>query len=660
MSCPQVYSGRPARDLQLNNLSVSDKLTAKDLVACRLNGTSVRNLIGDVKTLASDVTNIMQQIDSINDILNTIPCPVATYTVGVNCPYTTISAAIAQAVADGSTRLNPQLIYVRPGLYEENLTLSDGIFVAGLSEGRSSCTKVVGTHKITANSLSACINLHMVGVGTNPIVQLNDQSLFAALHSNLTGFNIAKGPGIGATIIATLFENCDIRGDGSDAAVLFNYSGDGNCVNIVRWSVIDMMTFNANLFSSPPLTSLLFVNFDSTTIENGQVALNGTVAGLLRNSNFSAFNNWTVQGNTAFPLLIEFDNCLFNGNFVISDLVRCRFQNCVLNSQVSIDGNFAIDNPSVVFYNTTLANSVEMKGSPQVDFRNAQVGAQMLIQDGSLVNLTDVFIGTQLLISGTAQVSGSSLFVVGFVNIGDTAQVKLTNSWFGLNVTVIGGSVELNQCSTPGDFTCNGSSTLLVRQSHSGTFFQAQDTSTMTIDNCSSLDGLLLSTSSPCLVSNSRLQGQFVLANTLVSLINCAFIVPVGTMTFSGTTVASLDQCTCLADISVDDSANVAFCNCSVKSVNTLNVTGTGALDLINSKVDTSAAAGMHTVNIGVGVTSARFSGNTFIANPPLVPDAYVVNGIGAAAISGKTNTGLNPGTVANVFDVAPTQFVPE
>jgi hypothetical protein len=50
-----------------------------------------------------------------------------TGTIGLRGTYQSISAAIAQAIADGGSNSNPKTIFIRPGTYTENPTLNAGV-----------------------------------------------------------------------------------------------------------------------------------------------------------------------------------------------------------------------------------------------------------------------------------------------------------------------------------------------------------------------------------------------------------------------------------------------------------------------------------------------------------------------------------------------------
>jgi pectin methylesterase-like acyl-CoA thioesterase len=58
--------------------------------------------------------------------------------------HTSIQAAIDQAVADGFGPATPTVILVRPGTYNENLTLTGGVNLQSTVAGKSFATTLNG------------------------------------------------------------------------------------------------------------------------------------------------------------------------------------------------------------------------------------------------------------------------------------------------------------------------------------------------------------------------------------------------------------------------------------------------------------------------------------------------------------------------------------
>ena len=77
------------------------------------------------------------------------------YVVGAKdsgTPYTSLTGAIKQAVADGACAAAPAVILVGPGSYRENVTLPGGVHVQGVVGGRAFAATVLGT--VTAQGSS--------------------------------------------------------------------------------------------------------------------------------------------------------------------------------------------------------------------------------------------------------------------------------------------------------------------------------------------------------------------------------------------------------------------------------------------------------------------------------------------------------------------------
>lgn len=67
-------------------------------------------------------------VDNLRDLSPYVVDPTAG-----DSEYTTIASAISQAVTDGATNTNRAVIYVKPGTYNEDLTLSPGIDLVGVA-----------------------------------------------------------------------------------------------------------------------------------------------------------------------------------------------------------------------------------------------------------------------------------------------------------------------------------------------------------------------------------------------------------------------------------------------------------------------------------------------------------------------------------------------
>jgi hypothetical protein len=123
---------------------------------------------------------------------------VTPYVVGTdpNSQYATIAAAIAQAVADGSSSTNPKNIYIKPknGGYTENITISDGINLVGFG-GQ---TLINGTISMSTAGDATINGLMLQTNGANFLSVTGSSASSIRVHlcllecSNHTGINLSS------------------------------------------------------------------------------------------------------------------------------------------------------------------------------------------------------------------------------------------------------------------------------------------------------------------------------------------------------------------------------------------------------------------------------------------------------------------------------------
>lgn len=92
---------------------------------------------------------------------------IAPYIVGAtHSDFTTIGAAIAAAVAAGASNTNQFNIYVKPGVYTEDITLSDGINMIGLTHAVGEMFDDIDIHNSLPYQLTTRINGTVTTGGT--------------------------------------------------------------------------------------------------------------------------------------------------------------------------------------------------------------------------------------------------------------------------------------------------------------------------------------------------------------------------------------------------------------------------------------------------------------------------------------------------------------
>ncbi len=92
---------------------------------------------------------------------------IAPYVVGTtHSDFTTIGAAITAAITAGASNTNPYNIYIKPGVYTENITLSDGINLIGFTHALGEVFDDIDIYNSLPYQLSARINGTVTTGGT--------------------------------------------------------------------------------------------------------------------------------------------------------------------------------------------------------------------------------------------------------------------------------------------------------------------------------------------------------------------------------------------------------------------------------------------------------------------------------------------------------------
>jgi hypothetical protein len=127
----------------------------------------------------------------------------------------TISAAIAQAVLDGASAANQINIYVKPDLYVESLTLSDGINIVGFPDSGSSQLQVSGGMAVKlqgvidfSGGLSRVENIQVIPTGSSPFVCSGNCESYLTNIVYLETVNPATILNITGTIVQLFLKGC--------------------------------------------------------------------------------------------------------------------------------------------------------------------------------------------------------------------------------------------------------------------------------------------------------------------------------------------------------------------------------------------------------------------------------------------------------------------
>lgn len=222
------------------------------------------------------------------------------YIVGTtgSSDFSTISAAITQAVLDGASATSPANIYIKPGTYNENLTLVDGINLIGF-------TGTADTDTVTFSTDTQVLSVNVTGVLNLASGQVKIYDIQITPGSATTVFNIASG-----SDLDLLVKNCYIYNINANNT-LFEISA-----NTSSAIILDGVQSRA-IYSS-------FITFDS-----GQT--NSTTINLI-NSTYGSSTATTVPANTTLGFLVQ--NAIFRGGFDVES--GGNFSHTMRNSSLNL------------------------------------------------------------------------------------------------------------------------------------------------------------------------------------------------------------------------------------------------------------------------------------------------------------------------------------
>ncbi len=248
------------------------------------------------------------------------------YIVGATLSdFTTISAAITQAVADGASNANEINIYIKPGTYTENVTLADGVNLLGMDYRPSSNESIgvlhllgvelVGTITVPSSVNCKVNNINVVPASGNPgfnvtstvsgLVQLsgcrarvtNEAVINSNGANNLSSFFLINNCELSAVGTGTFLDissatGCTLTIDALDSSL----SGDAS-VNGISDATLTLSasntTMNFALSGSGSSLSNIFPVNGSTWTTNRVAPL---ITGLLNGSHIEASYSTLAAG----------------------------------------------------------------------------------------------------------------------------------------------------------------------------------------------------------------------------------------------------------------------------------------------------------------------------------------------------------------------------
>ena len=197
---------------------------------------------------------------------------IAPYVVGpTHADFTTISSAISAAIAAGASNTNPINIYIKPGLYTEDITLSDGINLLGFTHALGEVFDDIDIYNSLPYPLSARINGTVTTGGTTSAqmrieaISIERSSAGNALIFNgggrlvLNGFKVVLNSGTIITQSQNLHlvtRDCTFRSDETGGGVQFLNQTAGS----LTWEAYNTSTIIFPGEISSTLAALLQLN----------------------------------------------------------------------------------------------------------------------------------------------------------------------------------------------------------------------------------------------------------------------------------------------------------------------------------------------------------------------------------------------------------------
>ena len=396
----------------------------------------------------------------------------------VHAGYTTIQAAITQAVADGASSSNPLNIYVKPGTYTENLTVFDGIHViafgADFSPGNTTGTG--GT------------SVFLIGT----VTQTSGNVLFSGIDFSLTSGNIFNFSSGSLNLIA-----CNSAHSSNSLFVLTTANAKNinlqNCVFFGSSTATLISTDNSSM-SIVLLTANNSIQYNSTqtTITGAGASItiaheydHHVVSWIFNCGSYGYDTRYSsISAASGFPLLTNGANVsaatvsFFNSelqpqssvffDFSLGSGVNWEIVNSSIISRTSTD--FSITEPANI---TRLAHSfvkevsLTSQSAQQIFSTNISGwrGSEY-IQKQAMLQTTSGSVQTLITIPVAA---GTAIALQGIISATNTGHTDITGGNFlviadGTSATIIGTPVLNIISSTTGTFSATFSGGNLIIQ----------------------------------------------------------------------------------------------------------------------------------------------------------------------------------------------------
>lgn len=229
---------------------------------------------------------------------------ISKYVVGPDTDYTTIQSAINQAVTDGHGPSNPTNVLVKPGNYNENVTIYSGITLSSIISEKTYTTEITGS--ITySSSFSNATHANIVGIDINGNSS-EDCIVFSGVNPQRLNLFNCEVNAAGSNICLNI-QNTNLNSSVVAHNVNFNNNTGANSCIVVN-NGVKLSLNNCRLMGSPDENSLILNNSSTLesflTVSTGGFEFNGSSSGTSRQLLFIT-NNPAIYFNSSSSYQID-------------------------------------------------------------------------------------------------------------------------------------------------------------------------------------------------------------------------------------------------------------------------------------------------------------------------------------------------------------------
>ena len=381
--------------------------------------------------------------------------------------YTTIATAYAAAVTASAGGTVPQTVFIQPGTYTENITLSPSVDLTAFVCDSDTPTVII-SGKITA-SYTGTSTISNIALQTNGDFALVVSSANAT-NLDLYGCKITALTGTGISVTNTGGNTARLHlyycGGGTSAgAVFFNKSG--NC-ELKFWYGVYGGPGNASIISNTGL-DFNWTFFANAITNSGALLISGnsSIYGITTSStgSISSSNSFLAVVTLAGTGTLTAVNCYFGSlsptvtALVVGAGTTATITDCTIDSSnaAAISGAGTLNYAGLTFINTsssiTVTTQVNLKSGPSETFGSSNSGGTNTITATNTSNTASSNASIVATVGGTsaadafyqAIVSGTTTWSWGVDNSDSDAYV--------LSASATPGTTNVMRAATTGEIT---------------------------------------------------------------------------------------------------------------------------------------------------------------------------------------------------------------